>query len=70
MLELIQKLYNVLNLMRGFEAGYGTNTVSEDDKVGKMLITYNGTRYFVKLEKVAIPSDDVFDDIKKLKYWD
>lgn len=65
MLSLVQKLHNILNLVKDFEAGYSSDTAEN----GKMLIIYKGKRYFLKLQEVDNPSDSVFDDIDKLKYF-
>ena len=66
MRELIHKVHEVLNLVKGFEVGYSSKTI----KSGKFLIEYCGERYFVKMEKVENPSANIFDDIEKLEKFD
>ena len=66
MCELIHKMHEVLNLVKGFEVGYDSKTAKE----GKYLIEYCGERYFAKMEKVENPSANIFDDIDRLKYFD
>jgi hypothetical protein len=66
MFNLIYKIHTVLNLVKGFEVGYS----SETTKDGKFLIEYCGERYFVKMEKVENPSANIFDDIDRLKCFD
>ena len=63
MRELIHKMHEVLNLVKGFEVGYSSKTI----KGGKFLIEYCGERFFVKIEKVENPSANIFDDIEKLE---
>lgn len=43
--ELIEKLFEVLNEVKGFEVGYA------DFIENKLIIEYKGQTYFVKLEK-------------------
>jgi hypothetical protein len=66
MIELINKIHNILSLVKGFEVGYNTKTAKD----GKFLIEHRGERYFVKMQKVQKPSASIFDDIGKLKYFD
>ena len=62
-MKLIQKLHQILNLCKGFEVGY-----SSGDK-NHMIIDYEGKRYAVKIAEIENPSEDVFEDISKLKYY-
>lgn len=80
MIELIGKLHNILNSIKGFIAGYGTK---DNDR---MYINYNGKHYMLKLvelESIEVTdqdrkkyqnSDDEtilgFKYIDKLKYYD
>ena len=66
MINLIHKIHEVLNLVKGFEVGYDSKTAKE----GKYLVEYCGERYFVKMEKVENQSANIFDDIDRLKYFD
>ena len=63
MFDLVVKIHQVLNLIKDFEVGYST---ASD---GKFLICYKGKRYYAKLEEIENPSEDVFDDLKRIKYW-
>lgn len=63
--EIIIRLHEILNLLKGFSAGYGSDSLSQ----GKMLVEYNGKRYCLELREIEHPSEDVFDDIRKLKYY-
>lgn len=62
MFEVIQRMFNVLNMVKDFEAG--TSSKSEN----KMIINYKGKRYVVELEEIKYPSENVFDDIKRYLY--
>ena len=62
--ELIHKMHEVLNHIKGFEVGYSTKTVGD----GYMLIEYKGKRYAVKAVEIN-PSEDIFKDIEKVKYF-
>ena len=64
--DLIFKIHEVLNLIKGFRAGYNTKTIDD----GKFLIEYCGERFFVKMKKVENPSASIFDDVDRLKYFD
>lgn len=63
--EIIIKLHEILNMLKGFSAGYNTDTMSQ----GRMLVEYNGKRYCLELREIEHPSENVFDDIRKLKYY-
>lgn len=64
MRAIITKLNEVLNLIKGFTAGYGSDTFRD----GYMLLTYEGKRYAVKITEIENPSENTFDDIRNLKY--
>jgi hypothetical protein len=65
MKKAIIKLHEVLNLLKGFEAGYGSDSLSQ----GKMLIEYEGKRFVLELREIPNPSENIFDDIRNLKYY-
>lgn len=65
MLEIITKLFQILNLSKDFEAGYDSATSDE----GKMLIVYKGKKYFVKIEDAEADDEDVAAAFRRLKYW-
>ena len=66
MVNLIHKIHEILNLVKGFEVGYDSKTAKD----GKFLVDFCGERYFVKMEKVKEPSGNIFDDIDRLEYFD
>ena len=63
--EIIIRLHEIFNLLKGFRAGYGSETMED----GKMLIEYEGKRYCLELREIEHPSENVCDDIRKLKYY-
>lgn len=65
MSKVIFAIYEILNLTKGFVAGYSTETCND----GKMIIEHEGVRYFLKVEKVECPEEKISKDINKLKYW-
>jgi hypothetical protein len=66
MSELIRKIFCVLKEIKGFNAGYS----SETSKDGKMIIEYKGERYAVLIEKMGKSvEEDAFDAMERLKHW-
>lgn len=62
MRELIIEMHRVLNFIKGFVAGYGTNSDN------KMMIDYKGKRYMVTFEELCDSNDE--DMLKTMdKYW-
>lgn len=64
MRNIIIKLGEVLNLAKGFTVGHSADSFKD----GYMLIEYEGKRYAVKIAEIPNPSEDIFEDIRKLKY--
>ena len=64
MIEIIIKLNTILNLVKDFTAGYSSESAND----GYMLIEHNNKRYAVKVEEIAYPKENIFDDIKRLEY--
>ena len=64
MKEIIIKLFEVLNLIKGFTYGYSTRTMCD----GKALIEYNGKRYVLELREIEHPSKDISKDLMNLQY--
>lgn len=59
MFELIDKLYTILNQLKGFEAGYTT------DNLEAMIINFNGKNYKITIEELGNGNTDEY--IKYLK---
>ena len=64
-MEVITKIHEVLNNVKGFEAGYSTKNMSE----GYMMIEYKGKRYAVRLKEIKVPNDNPVKDIDDLQYY-
>ena len=64
-MEIITKMHEVLNNVKGFEAGYSTKNMSD----GYMLIEYNGKRYAVRMTEIEKPNDNPVKDIDNLQYY-
>ena len=62
--ELIIKLHEVLNLIKDFTIGYGSNSLRD----GRMLIVYKDKRYAVRIVEFENPSDNDWKNIDNLKY--
>lgn len=62
--EIITKLHEVLNMIKGFTAGYSSATFED----GYMMIEYNGKRYVVKLTEIQNPSENPVDDLDRLRW--
>lgn len=62
MVELIIKLHEILNLMKGFVAGYGSKYNDQ------MMIDYKGKRYMVTFEELCdTDEEEMFETMKE--YW-
>lgn len=64
MITVIQKIHEVLNLIKDFQTGYSSKNVSD----GYMMITYKDKRYAVKLVEIENPSENPFDDLDRIQY--
>ena len=64
MKQIILDLYDILNMIKGFAACYSTKSIHK----GKILVTYNGTRYVLELREIKNPAEDIFDDVNNLEY--
>lgn len=64
MRQIIVQLHKILNMVKGFTAAYGSDTVGQ----GKMIIDYEGRRFSLTLKEIENPSVDICDDISQLKW--
>lgn len=64
MITVIQKIHEVLNLIKDFQTGYSSKNASD----GYMMITYKDKRYAVKLVEIENPSENPFDDLDRIQY--
>ena len=62
MRELISEMHRILNLIKGFVAGYSSRS---DDQ---MMIDYKGKRYMLTLEELCnVEDEDMFKTMDR--YW-
>ena len=64
-MEIITKMHEVLNNVKGFEAGYSTKTMDE----GYMMIIYKGKPYAVKIKEVEDIKNDLVTITRNLQYY-
>lgn len=64
MQDIILQLHTVLNMCKGFEAGYSSASLGN----GKMLVVYEDKRYVLELREITNPSENVMDDLKRIWY--
>lgn len=64
MLDLIIRIYNVLNMIKDFEVGYSSDSAPK----GYMVISHKNKRYAVKIQEIENPSENAFDDVKRVRY--
>lgn len=62
MLNIIVKLTEILNMIKGFEAGCSTRFPD------KMIIDLEGKRYVIQIHEVKHKSDSILDDLDRLSY--
>ena len=62
MRKLILKIFEVLNMIKDFKAGYSTKSGNQ------MMIDYNGIRYMVTFEELCTADEeDMFETMKR--HW-
>ena len=61
MLHLFDMIHRIMNNIKGFTVGYSTT-----DK--KMMFEYNGKRYVAEFREIENPSEDIADDMRRIKY--
>ena len=64
-MEVITKIHEVLNNVKGFEAGYSTKNMDD----GYMMIIYNGKPYAVKIKEVEDSKNDLVTITSNLQYY-
>ena len=55
--EMIMKLHDSLNMIKGFECAFRVNNPTQ------MIIDYKGDRYVVSLDIVSKPGKNIYDDV-------
>ena len=64
-MEIITKMHEVLNNVKGFEAGYSTKNMDD----GYMMIIYNRKPYAVKIKEVKDTNNDLVTITNNLQYY-
>lgn len=66
MINLIERIFRILNACKGFDVGYSSNTVSD----GYFYIEYEGKAYAVKIAEMPMnENESSFSRVGKLKYY-
>ena len=59
--EMMFKIYDIMNQIKGFEVGF-------DADESKMLFGVDGKRYVFEVREVEEPQPTMFDDMRRIKY--
>ena len=66
MINLIERIFRILNACKGFDVGYSSNTVSD----GYVYIEYEGKAYAVKIAEMPMDENESsFSRVGKVKYY-
>ena len=66
MINLIERIFRILNACKGFDVGYSSNTVSD----GYFYIEYEGKAYAVKIAEMPMKENESsFDRLGKVQYY-
>lgn len=66
MINLIERIYRILNACKGFDVGYSSDTVSD----GYFYIEYEGKAYAVKIAEMPMKeNENIFSRVGKVQYY-
>lgn len=66
MINLIERIFRILNACKGFDVGYSSNTVSD----GYFYIEYEGKAYAVKIAEMPMNENEgSFSRVGKVQYY-
>lgn len=66
MINLIERIYHILNACKGFDVGYNSGTVSD----GYFYIEYEGKAYAVKIAEMPMKeNENIFSRVGKVQYY-
>lgn len=66
MINLIDKIYRILNTCKGFEVGYSSDTFSD----GYFYIEYEGKAYAVKIAEMPMKENESSSSrVDKVQYY-
>ncbi len=59
--NLMFKIYEIMNQIKGFTVGYSAQE-------SKMLFEFEGKRYVMEVREIENPKPDICDDMRRIKY--
>ena len=59
--KLFDMIHRIMNNIKGFTVGYSVTD-------NKMMFDYDGKRYVAEFREVVNPSEDMVDDMRRIKY--
>lgn len=66
MINLIERIFRILNACKGFEVGYSSDTASD----GYFYIEYKGKAYAVKIAEMPMnENESSFSRVGKVQYY-
>lgn len=66
MINLIERIYRILNACKGFDVGYSSGIVSD----GYFYIEYEGKAYAVKIAEMLMKeNENIFSRVGKVQYY-
>ena len=66
MINLIERIYRILNACKGVDVGYSSGTVSD----GYFYIEYEGKAYAVKIAEMPMKeNENIFSRVGKVQYY-
>ena len=65
MINLIERIFRILNACKGFDVGYSSDTVSD----GYFYIEYEGKAYAVKIAEMPMKNESSFSRVSKVQYY-
>lgn len=59
--NLFDMIHRIMNNIKGFTVGYSVTD-------NKMMFEYDGKRYVAEFREIVNPSEDMVDDMRRIKY--
>lgn len=59
--NLFDMIHRIMNNIKGFTVGYSVTD-------NKMMFEYGGKRYVAEFREIVDPSEDIVDDMRRIKY--
>ena len=61
MQQMMFKIYDIMNQIKGFTVGYSATD-------SKMLFEVDGKRFVAEIREIKDPKSDIRDDMRRIKY--